>query len=55
VSQGYTASTVAEAWHIEDGKLYLNYSKGVQRRWAEDIPGNVVKADGNWPGLKDGN
>lgn len=54
VSQGYTASTVAEAWHIEDGKLYLNYSKGVQRRWAENIPGNITKADGNWPDLKDG-
>jgi YHS domain-containing protein len=54
VSQGYTASTVAEAWHIEDGKLYLNYSKGVQRRWAEDIPGNITKANGNWPDLKDG-
>jgi len=55
VSQGYTASTVAEAWHIENGKLYLNYSKGVQRRWAEDVPGNITRADGNWPGLKDGN
>jgi len=55
VSQGYTASTVAEAWHIEDGKLYLNYSKGVQRRWTEDIPGNVAKADGNWPALKSAN
>lgn len=54
VSQGYTASTVREAWHIEDGKLYLNYSKGVQKRWAEDIPGNISKADGNWPGLKGG-
>jgi len=55
VSQGYTAPTVAEAWHIEDGKLYLNYSKSVQRQWAEDIPGNIGKADTNWPGLKASN
>ena len=55
VSEGYTASTVREAWHIEDGKLYLNYSKGVQGRWQEDIPGHISKADANWPGLKGGN
>jgi YHS domain-containing protein len=55
VSQGYTASTVPEAWRIEDGKLYLNYSKGVQSRWERDIPGHIAKADANWPGLKAGN
>lgn len=52
VSQGYTASTVPEAWRIVDGKLYLNYSLGVQKQWEGDIPGNIVKADANWPGLK---
>ena len=54
VSQGYTASIDPDAWKIEDGKLYLNYSQSVQRRWARDIPGNVAKADRNWPGLKAG-
>ncbi len=49
VSQGYTASTDPEAWHIEAGKLYLNYSKSVQSRWAQDIPGNITKGDANWP------
>jgi YHS domain-containing protein len=52
VSQGYTASTVPEAWRIVDGKLYLNYSLGVQKQWEGDIPGNIAKADTNWPGLK---
>lgn len=51
VSQGYTASTVPEAWKIVDDKLYLNYSKGVQATWEEDVPGNIQKADGNWPGI----
>lgn len=51
VAQGYTASTVPEAWHIEDGKLYLNFSLGVQRRWSEDIPGNISKGDANWPNV----
>lgn len=49
VSQGYTASADPDAWKIVDGKLYLNYSKGVQQRWSEDIPGNIAKADDNWP------
>ena len=53
VSQGYTASSVPEAWRIVDGKLYLNYSKGVQKTWAQDIPGNIVKADTNWPKVLD--
>ena len=51
VAGGYTASTDPEAWTIVDGKLYLNYSKGVQRRWSEDIPGNIVKGNANWPSL----
>ena len=51
VSQGYTAKVDPEAWKIVGGKLYLNYSKGVQSRWAKDIPGNITKADTNWPGL----
>ena len=51
VSQGYTASTVPEAWRIVDDKLYLNYSLGVQKQWQDDIPGNISKADKNWPGV----
>jgi hypothetical protein len=51
VSKGHTASIDPEAWRIVDGKLYLNYSKGVQKTWAEDVPGNIQKADQNWPGL----
>ncbi len=51
VSQGYTASIDPSAWKIVDGKLYLNYSSGVQSRWQKDIPGNISKANGNWPGV----
>jgi hypothetical protein len=52
VSQGYTADIDPEAWRIVDGKLYLNYSKSVQATWSEDIPGNISKADKNWPGIQ---
>lgn len=51
VSTGYTAKADPEAWTVVDGKLYLNYSKGVQSRWSQDIPGNISKADANWPGV----
>jgi hypothetical protein len=32
-----------------EGKLYLNYSPDVQKKWSGDIPGNISKADKNWP------
>ncbi|KAA3629851.1 MAG: YHS domain-containing protein [Proteobacteria bacterium] len=51
VSQGYTASVVPDAWRIVNNKLYLNYSTGVQRRWSQDVPGNIAKADANWPAV----
>lgn len=51
VSQGHTASIDPEAWRIVDGKLYLNYSKGVQTTWEKDVPGYIQKADRNWPDL----
>ncbi len=49
VANGYTASTDPDAWTVVNGKLYLNYSLGVQQQWAEDILGNIVKANKNWP------
>jgi YHS domain-containing protein len=51
VSRGYTADIDPEAWTVVDGKLYLNYNKKYRKRWAKDIPGNIKKADGNWPGV----
>lgn len=52
VSQGYTAKIDPDAWKIVDGKLYLNNSKSVQEKWVADIPGNITRADGNWPGIR---
>ena len=51
VSQGTTASIEPTSWEIVDGRLYLNYNAGVQRRWSQDIPGNIAKANQNWPGV----
>ena len=49
VSQGHTAGIDPAAWKIVGGKLYLNYDLDVQAKWQKDIPGNIVKADANWP------
>ena len=51
-AQNSKAPTNPKAWTIVDGKLYLNYSKGVRRRWQKDIPGYIAKADANWPTLQ---
>lgn len=51
VANGYTATTDPHAWNIVNDRLYLNYSKGVQQRWAKDISGYISKADKNWPGV----
>jgi YHS domain-containing protein len=52
VSQDTTASSDPEAWKIVGGKLYLNYSRDIQRKWEADVPGNIRRADANWPGLR---
>ena len=51
VSHGYTADTDPEAWKIVDGKLYLNYSKDIQKKWSQDIPKYIEDGNRNWPGL----
>lgn len=51
VSRGYAVDIDPEAWAIVDGRLYLNYSKRVQRAWNEDRPGYIAKADANWPSV----
>lgn len=51
VSQGYTASSIPEAWDIVDGKLYLNFSLDVQKLWQADRAAFIKAADENWPGV----
>ena len=49
VANGYTVSTVPDAWSVVEGKLYLNYSLGVRADWLKDTPAYIRKADANWP------
>lgn len=40
-------------WKIVGGKLYLNVGAPAQKRWQEDIPGNISKAEQKWPKIRD--
>jgi len=53
VSLGKTASIDPKAWKIVDGKLYLNYSTSIQKKWEADIPGHIASAEKNWPKVLD--
>ena len=49
VTGGYLAPTDPTAWKVFEGKLYLNYDSDIQKKWSEDIPGNIKKANEKWP------
>lgn len=38
-------------WEILDGRLVLQHNQKAWDLWHEDLTGNLVKADANWPGL----
>lgn len=51
VSEGSTASADPTIWKIVDGKLYLNYDAGVQKKWERGVAGHIRRADKNWPSV----
>jgi YHS domain-containing protein len=53
VAHGHKVDVDPEAWRVVDNKLYLNYSKDVQKKWLADIPGNIKLADSSWVDLRD--
>jgi len=54
IARGTTASIKPKYFTVHHGKLYLNYNKGVQKRWQKDKRGYIKKANKNWPGLLEG-
>lgn len=50
-AKGYLAKGDPEVWHIENGKLYLNFDRNVQTMWFQDIPGFIEAANARWPKL----
>ncbi len=52
LSNGYKAPTDADAWTIDNGRLYLNYNKEVRDMWNKERKERIEKADKNWPEVK---
>jgi YHS domain-containing protein len=50
-ARGYKAPGDPQQWRIVDGRLYLNYDRGVTRRWERDIPGFIDRGHATWPGI----
>jgi YHS domain-containing protein len=55
VSHNKLAEVDVEAFQIVDGKLLMQYSKGVRDDFNKDTKGNLSKANANWPGLLEKN
>ena len=51
VSKGKLVEIDVEAFQIVNGRLLLQYSKGVRDDFNKDTQGNLAKADAHWPAL----
>jgi YHS domain-containing protein len=51
VSRNKLVEIDVDAFQIVDGRLLLQYSKGVRDDFNKDTKGNLTKAEANWPGL----
>jgi len=51
VSKGKLVEVDLDAFQIVNGRLLLQYSKGVRDDFNKDTKGNLAKAETNWPGL----
>lgn len=53
VSRNKLVEIDVDAFQIVDGKLLLQYSKGVRDDFNKDAKANLAKANANWPVLVD--
>jgi YHS domain-containing protein len=51
VSRNKLVEIDPEAFQIVDGRLLLQYSKGVRADFNKDTQGNLTRAKANWPAL----
>ncbi len=52
VAKGGKVPGNPELWRIADGKLFLNITSRIARKWEKDIPGYLDEASGEWPELE---
>jgi YHS domain-containing protein len=53
VSRNKLVEIDPEAFQVVDGRLLLQYSKGVRNDFNKDTQGNLSKAKANWPALSE--
>jgi len=51
ISRGKLVEIDVDAFQIVNGRLLLQYSKGVRDDFNKDGKGNLAKAEANWPAL----
>ena len=51
LSQGQLKPGSPRAWQLSSGRLYLTQDEATHDRWLEDMPGNIARADANWPDI----
>ena len=50
-SKNRTAPVKIEAFQIVNGRLLMQYDLDIRKEFNKDAPGNLQKADKNWPGI----
>jgi len=53
VTRGKKVDADPRVWHIDEGRLYLHANKDEQKRWLENVAGNLVAGDKNWRTIRD--
>jgi len=48
MSRGVAIKSVPDAWTIDRGKLYLNYSLGIRAHWRKNQSEYIARADIRW-------
>ncbi|MGB0908180.1 MAG: YHS domain-containing (seleno)protein [Maricaulaceae bacterium] len=38
-----------KSWHVQDGRLFLNFNNRIQKQWTRDKVDFIKIADKNWP------
>jgi YHS domain-containing protein len=51
-ADGHKAPTQIDTWTVINDKLYFNYNSKVKEMWTKDQKNFIIKADANWPALK---
>jgi len=52
-SFGKKFSVDGKAFQVVEGRLYVNKNQKIYKTWKKDIPTNIVKAEGQWPTIRD--